>query len=86
VLDLKFVRKNPDVVRSALQKRGMAFDLDALLDLDEVWRQKVFTVEQLKSRRNAVSEEIAALKRQGRPADHLIEQMRELGEHIKDLD
>ncbi len=86
MLDLKFVRKNPDVVRSALQKRGMAFDLDALLDLDEVWRQKVFTVEQLKSRRNAVSEEIAALKRQGRPADHLIEQMRELGEHIKDLD
>lgn len=86
MLDLKFIRKNPDVVRSALAKRGATFDLDALLALDAAWRQKLFTVEQLKNCRNTVSEEIAALKREGRPADHLIAEMRELARRIKDLD
>ncbi|MEW5762465.1 MAG: serine--tRNA ligase [Bacillota bacterium] len=86
MLDLKFIRKNPDAVRGALQKRGANFDLDALLDLDEAWRQRIFTVEQLKSRRNTVSEEIAARKRNGEPAEPLIAQMRELAERIRELD
>lgn len=86
MLELKFVRKHPEVIRAALEKRGMDFELDALLDLDDEWRQKLFTVEQLKSRRNAVSEEIARLKKSGTPADALIAEMREVSRRIKELD
>ncbi|RJX18864.1 MAG: serine--tRNA ligase [Desulforudis sp.] len=86
MLDLKFIRKNPDVVRAALEKRGFDFDLARLLDADEEWRQMLFTVEQLKNRRNAVSEEIARLKKERHPADDLITQMREVSQRIKDLD
>lgn len=86
MLELKFIRKNPEVVRSALKKRESGFDLEALLDLDDEWRQKLFTVEQLKSRRNTVSEEIADLKKNGRPAEALITEMREVSRRIKELD
>ena len=86
MLELKFVRKNPEVVRAALEKRGVDFGLEALLDLDDEWRQKLFTVEQLKSRRNAVSEEIARLKKNGGPADDLIAEMRDVSQRIKELD
>lgn len=86
LLDLKFIRKNSDTVRTALEKRGLALDLNQVLDLDEKWRQMLFTADQLKSRRNAVSEEIARLKRTGAPADELIVQMREVSQRIKDLD
>jgi seryl-tRNA synthetase len=86
MLELKFVRKNPEVVRAALEKRGVDFDLEALLDLDDEWRQKLFTVEQLKNRRNAVSEKIAGLKKSGAPADALIAEMREVSQQIKELD
>ncbi|MBE0467141.1 MAG: serine--tRNA ligase, partial [Candidatus Desulforudis sp.] len=86
MLELKFVRKNPEAVRGALEKRGVDFDLEALLDLDDEWRQKLFTVEQLKSRRNAVSEEIARLKKEGGPAEALITEMRDVSQHIKELD
>lgn len=86
MLDLKFVRKHPEKVRAALEKRGFDFDLGALLDTDEEWRQMLFTVEQLKSRRNTVSEEIAGLKKKGRPAADLIDQMRRVSQQIKDLD
>ncbi len=86
MLDLKFIRKNPDVVREALRKRGVDFNLDQLLDLDDEWRQMLFTVEQLKNRRNSVSEEIARLKKARQPADDLIVQMREVSQRIKELD
>jgi seryl-tRNA synthetase len=86
MLELKFIRKNPEVVRAALEKRGVDFDLEALLDLDDEWRQKLFTVEQLKSRRNAVSEEIARLKKTGGPAKALITEMREVSQQIKEMD
>lgn len=86
MLDLKFVRKNPEVVRTALEKRGFDFNLGNLLDADEEWRQMLFTVEQLKSRRNSVSEEIARLKKERRSADDLIDQMRQVSQQIKDLD
>ncbi|MGQ5712275.1 serine--tRNA ligase [Desulforudis sp. DRI-14] len=86
MLDLKFVRKNPDAVREALRKRGVDFNLDQLLDLDDEWRQILFTVEQLKNRRNSVSEEVARLKKARQPADDLIVQMREVSQRIKELD
>ncbi|MBO8127881.1 MAG: serine--tRNA ligase [Peptococcaceae bacterium] len=86
MLDLKFIRKNPDLVRAAIAKRGVDFNLDHLLDVDDEWRQKVFTVEQLKNTRNTVSEEIARLKKAGENADEKIAQMREVSRSIKKLD
>jgi len=86
MLDLKYIRKNPEVVQAALEKRGLDFDLAQVLDLDEKWRQMIFTADQLKSRRNSVSEEVARLKRAGGDAADLIVQMREVSQRIKDLD
>ncbi|MDI6907016.1 MAG: serine--tRNA ligase [Thermoanaerobacterales bacterium] len=86
MLDLKYVRKNPEIVRTSLERRGLDFDLNRVLDLDERWRQMIFTADRLKSRRNSVSEEIARLKRTGADAADLITQMREVSQRIKDLD
>ena len=46
----------------------------------------MFETEQLKSRRNEVSQEVAILKRDKKDADHLITEMREVGDEIKELD
>ncbi|MDI6710804.1 MAG: serine--tRNA ligase [Bacillota bacterium] len=86
MLDLKYVRKNPEIVRTSLERRGLDLDLNRVLDLDERWRQMLFTADRLKSRRNTVSEEIARLKRTGADAAVLITQMREVSQRIKDLD
>ncbi len=86
MLDLKYIRKHPEAVRAALEKRGAGFDLDRLLDLDDEWRRKLFTVERLKNRRNAVSEEIARLKKAGGPAEALIAEMRDVSQQIRERD
>ncbi len=86
MLDLKFVRSNPDVVREALAKRHADINLDEFLGQEEKRRQILFEVETLKAERNKVSEEVAGLKKSGQNADALIINMREVGKQIKEFE
>ncbi|OAT86092.1 serine--tRNA ligase [Desulfotomaculum copahuensis] len=86
MLDLKFVRNNPDVVKEALVKRNANISLEPFLQLDEERRQKLVAVEQLKNKRNVVSAEIARLKKDGHEAGEMVLEMRRVGEQIKELD
>ncbi|MCL6480062.1 MAG: serine--tRNA ligase [Peptococcaceae bacterium] len=86
MLDIKLLRNNPEVVREALRKRGSDFDLEPFLRLDEKRRQKLVVVEQLKNRRNIVSEEIGRLKREGSDAGDMVSEMRQVSQQIKDMD
>lgn len=86
MLDIKFVRNNPDQVKAALEKRGNAVFQDKFLQLEEDRRKKLFDVEQLKNRRNVVSEEIGRLKKSGEEAEDLVIEMRQVSQTIKQID
>ncbi len=86
MLDLKFVRENPERVRQAMADKGEEGNLDSFLALDEERRQVIFKTEQLKNRRNTVSEEIARLRKQGQTAVSLIAEMKEVAAQVKELD
>jgi seryl-tRNA synthetase len=86
VLDAKFVRENAEAVQTALQKRGAAFDLQDFLAADAARRRLLSEVEQLKHRRNTVSEEVGRRKRHGQDASDLIAETKEMGDRIKKLD
>lgn len=84
MLDLKFVRSNPEIVQDALNKRHSDINLEHFLQMEETRRQMLFEVENLKAERNKVSEEVARLKNSGLNAEKLIIQMREAGQKIKE--
>ncbi|HEY8342425.1 MAG TPA: serine--tRNA ligase [Calditerricola sp.] len=87
MLDLKFVRQHPDIVREALRRRRVDdVDLDGLLAADEEWRRHLHRLEELRARRNETSEEIGRRRRAGEDASALIEEMRRVGEEIKQLE
>ncbi|KSU75794.1 serine--tRNA ligase [Fictibacillus enclensis] len=87
MLDLKFVRANFDEVKEKLSKRGEDLSgLDRFLALDERRRQLIGETETLKSKRNEVSKQVAEFKREKKDADHLIKEMREVGDRIKAID
>jgi len=86
MLDLKFVRSNPEVVKEALKKRNASVSLDSFLALDEHWRGKLTEVEKLKNKRNVVSEEIGRLKKAGELAEDLVLEMRDVSAAIKEMD
>lgn len=87
MLDAKFIRNEPDKVRQALVNRNSdTAILDGFLDLDEQRRKVLWQVEALKAERNAVSEEIAKMKKAREDATSEIERMREVGGRIKQMD
>ncbi|NPV43711.1 MAG: serine--tRNA ligase [Firmicutes bacterium] len=86
MLDIKLVRNNPELIREAVKKRGEEIDLDGFLKLDEKRRELLYEVEQLKSQRNTVSQEIGRLKQQGLDAEDKVLLMREVSQKIKDID
>ena len=86
MLDIKYVRSNPEDVIAGMKKRGMDLDLAPFLALDEKRRALLTEVEQLKNTRNTVSKEIGKMKKSGENADALVAEMSKVGEDIKVLD
>ncbi len=89
MLELRLLRNDPETVKAALRKRGdetLLSAVDEVLGQDESRRMAIAQVEELKARRNAVSKEVGALKRNGEDAEALILEMRAVGEKIQELD
>ncbi len=84
--DLKFLRANREKVEAGIALKGMAVDLRQFYAVEERRLQVLHDTEQLKARRNAASDEIAARKKRGEDAGDQIAAMREVGERIKALD
>ena len=86
MLDMKFVRSNPQIVIDALAKRGGKISLDAFITLEEERRAVIVKTEELKAQRNAISKEVGQIKAQGGNADKIMTQARVMGDEIASLD
>ncbi|MBC1419425.1 serine--tRNA ligase [Listeria fleischmannii] len=87
MLDVKLLRNHFEEVKAKLAHRGEDLgEFEKFGELDARRRTLILETEALKSERNAVSEEIAVLKRNKEDADAKIEEMRVVGDKIKTLD
>ena len=85
MLDIREVRKNPEILdRAALKKSKV--DKQELLNLDEQRRKIIQEVEDLKAKRNESSKQIPALKKEGKDTTALMEEMKALSDKVKELD
>ena len=58
MLDIKFIRENPEVVKAGAQKKQMDPSVvDQLLLIDEKRRDLITRIEELRSRRNKITKE-----------------------------
>lgn len=84
MLDLKFIRENPDLVKEALTKRKLNPELvDEFLEYDNRRRDILYEVEQLRHKRNVASEKIGQLKRAGEDVQPMISEMKDVSDRIK---
>ncbi|MGE5702611.1 MAG: serine--tRNA ligase [Clostridia bacterium] len=87
MLDVKILRNDLEGVKQRLAHRNEDISaLDHFAVTDERRRQVIQEAEGLKNKRNTVSDQVAALKRNKENADHLITEMKEVNERIKQLD
>lgn len=87
MLDIRRIREDSAAVSAGLAAKGAdTRALDKVLELDKTRRSLLTETETLKSRRNKVSKDIGALKKQGKDTSSTQTEMREVGEQIAALD
>lgn len=86
MLKLEYIRSNAEVVKKAMRDRGMKVNIDELLKSDEERRKLLSEVETLKHQRNIQSDDIGKLIKEGKDAEKLKDEMRDVSEQIKGLD
>ncbi|MCW7545710.1 MAG: serine--tRNA ligase [Aurantimonas coralicida] len=86
MLDIKWIRDNPDKLDAALARRGAAPLADQLLKLDEERRAHLTRLQTLQGRRNEASKAIGKAKGTGDEAgaEELIREIGEIKEAIQD--
>ncbi len=77
MLDLRWIRENPDAFDRGLARRGLAPQADAILALDREWRAAQTRAEQLQAERNRLAKEIGAAKAKGGDAAELLRRVAE---------
>jgi len=85
MIDIKFLRENPDVVRASQKGRGENVELvDQILAIDEVKRAAVSEFETLRQEQNALSKSVGAAKGDEKTA--LLENAKALADKVKAAD
>ena len=84
MLDIRFIREQPDVVQAGARKKHIDVDVRELLEVDEQRRRLLGRVEELKAQRNRMSKEIAALE--GEPRQAAIAAMKEVAAESRGLE
>ena len=87
MLDLRLIRREPELVREALARRGsdVAERVDRVLELDARWREATQRAEGLRAEQKAASEEVAAGKREGRDVAVQLARLKALSGEVKAL-
>ncbi len=88
MLDIKFIRENPDVVKAAMKSRNANMDaeIDEILRFDRVRRELTAKVEAMKSEQNAVTKKIPQMKKNGEDTSQVMREMKVLSDEISGLD
>jgi len=89
MLDLKFIRENPELVKENIRKKFQDEKIalvDKLLETDKKHRELLQKSQSLRHERNKVSAEIAALKKEGKDVSDLMEKAKQIPEDIKKIE
>lgn len=89
MIDLRRLRQDAEASRASLARRldpGLTGQVDRVLELDRRYRESLARFEAVRAERKSASEEVARLKRAGRPADDLLARLKASGEEEKALE
>ena len=86
MLDLRFVRRNLEIIATSLKKRGSDLNVNEFLQLDQRRREILAKVETLRAKRNRVTSEIPQKKHAHEDITSLLQEAKTLSRQIEALD
>jgi len=84
MLDIKFIRQNPEKVKEGAKKKGYEIDVDLLLSLDKRKRELIGQLEKILAQKNQASKKIASLKNEEEKKKIILE-MKELDKNSESI-
>lgn len=87
MLDIKFIRSNPDLIKKAMKNRNANLDsmVDEVIEIDAERRNLMGEMESEKARQNDVSKKIPQMKKEGKDTTEIMKEMKTLSEKISSL-
>jgi seryl-tRNA synthetase len=85
MLDIDFIRKNPDFVQHCIDAKGEQVDFKGFLEIDKKRRELKYQFDNKRKIQKDISKKIGDLKKQARNADQLIAEMKVVADEIKSL-
>jgi len=89
MLDIKLIREHPEIVKNNLKKRRENEKLkwmDDLLKDDKEWRELTQKANDLRRKRNIITQEIAQLKKKGKDVKVKMKEVKAIPDKIKKLE
>jgi len=86
MLDVKFIRENPEVVQKAITNKRFKLKVEEFLDLDAKRRELLVEVEKMKNEKNKASGKIAEMMKKKQNAKDIIAEMKTLSQKIAEID
>ncbi|GBC69118.1 Serine--tRNA ligase [archaeon HR01] len=87
MLNIRKMRQDPDFFRRGLSRRGLSPSLvDRCLELDAERRRYLTRVQELRHRRNVISQELAAAKKSGKDVSSMLAEMKTLADELETLE
>lgn len=86
MLDIKIIRKDPEMVKKAMKNRNADLDavIDEILDIDKQRRQIISETEIMKANQNSFNKKIPAMKKNGEDVSSVMKELKELSNKISE--
>ena len=85
MLDMKFIRENPELVKNAIINKNEKINIEKVLELDKNKRELQFKFDTMRAEQNIVSKQIPELKKAKKDASEIITKLKLLSENIKNI-
>ena len=86
MIDVKRLREQPDLVRSAIANKKFNCDIDAVLELDKHRREKITEAEKARAEQKAANQEMAGLAKGSPEFLEKVKEMKLIGARAKELE
>ena len=86
MLDLRLLKENPQIIKDMLEKRKLNFPINELIAFDKRRRELIAEIQQIKHKKNIISDRIAFKKKNNNDSTEELQEMKVIAREILSLE
>lgn len=86
MIDPKILKDNPQLIKDMLRRRKVEYPVSELLDLDKKRRELIIEIQNLRHRKNTLSQSVATKKKNQESTDKELDEMKNVGQLVESVE